>query len=98
MPDMNANDRRSEHVIEQLDIDAIIVNPRNPRTHSPKQIAQIVASIAEFGFTSPILIDNNNMVIAGSARFAAAKDLGFQKLPVRSKRISPRAKTAKGCS
>ncbi|MGE0773781.1 MAG: site-specific DNA-methyltransferase [Sphingomonadaceae bacterium] len=82
MPDMNPNDRRSEHVIEQLDIDAIIANPRNPRTHSPKQIAQIAASIAEFGFTSPILVDHNNMVIAGSARFAAAKDLGFQKLPV----------------
>lgn len=76
------NDRRSEHVMELVDINALIANLRNPRTHSPKQIAQIAASIAEFGLTRPILIDRRNMVIGGNGVLAAAKDLGFEKIPV----------------
>ena len=48
---------------------------KNSRTHSKKQIAQVVASIKEFGFTNPILIDEDNVLIAGHGRLMAAKEL-----------------------
>ncbi len=54
---------------------------RNPRTHSAKQIRQIAASIAQFGFISPILIDSKNGIIAGHGRVAAAKLLGMSDVP-----------------
>jgi DNA modification methylase len=53
----------------------------NPRTHSPKQIDQIAASIERFGFTNPLLIDDNNGLIAGHGRLAAAKQLGIEDVP-----------------
>jgi len=53
----------------------------NARIHSPSQIAQIAASIKEFGFTAPILIDENNMIIAGHGRLAAAKLLQLTEVP-----------------
>jgi len=53
----------------------------NPRTHSEKQINQIVASINEFGFTNPILIDKDNRIIAGHGRVLAAKKLGMMDVP-----------------
>jgi ParB-like chromosome segregation protein Spo0J len=46
---------------------------RNPRTHSHEQIGQIAASIREFGFTNPILLDGENGIIAGHGRLAGAK-------------------------
>jgi len=54
----------------------------NPRTHSPKQIAQIAESIKTFGFTNPILVDHENGVIAGHGRLEAAKKLGISDVPV----------------
>jgi DNA modification methylase len=54
---------------------------RNPRTHSKKQIRQIADSIKEFGFTSPILLDANDVVIAGHGRLEAAKLLGMTSVP-----------------
>ena len=56
-------------------------NPRNARTHSAKQVAQIVASIKEFGFTNPILIDGGNLVVAGHGRLTAAKNLQMANVP-----------------
>jgi len=53
----------------------------NSRTHSDEQIAQVVASIKEFGFTNPILIDGDNGVIAGHCRVEAAKQLGLDEVP-----------------
>jgi 16S rRNA G966 N2-methylase RsmD len=53
----------------------------NPRTHSPKQIQQIAASIRRFGFTNPVLIDDANGIIAGHGRVAAAKLLGRVTVP-----------------
>ena len=53
----------------------------NSRTHSDEQIALVVASIKEFGFTNPILIDGENGVIAGHCRVEAAKQLGFDEVP-----------------
>ena len=54
---------------------------RNARQHSPEQIAQIVASVREFGFTSPVLVDENGVLIAGHGRLAAARQLGMTELP-----------------
>jgi len=53
----------------------------NPRTHSEKQINQIVASINEFGFTNPVLIDKDNRIIAGHGRVLAAKKMGMLDVP-----------------
>ncbi|MCA8836144.1 MAG: ParB/Srx family N-terminal domain-containing protein, partial [Proteobacteria bacterium] len=54
---------------------------RNARKHSKKQLAQIANSIKEFGFTNPILIDQNKTIIAGHGRVEAAKLLGIDSLP-----------------
>jgi DNA modification methylase len=54
---------------------------RNAREHSPAQVAQIVASIREFGFTNPLLVDEQNVLIAGHGRLAAARSLGMAQLP-----------------
>ena len=55
--------------------------PRNARTHSRKQIKQIAAAIGEFGFTNPVLIDENDQIIAGHGRVRAAKQLGLAEVP-----------------
>lgn len=59
------------------------LNPygNNSRTHSDDQIKQIVASIKEFGFTNPILIDENDVIIAGHGRLLAAKNLSMEEVP-----------------
>src|SRR6202140_2968778 len=63
-------------------IDKLIPFARNPRTHSDAQIAQIAASIAEFGFNNPILVDTNAGIIAGHGRLLAARKLGLKEVPV----------------
>src|ERR1700688_3471969 len=63
-------------------IDKLIPWARNPRTHSDAQIAQIAASIAAFGFNSPILVDSNAGIIAGHGRLLAARKLGLKEVPV----------------
>ena len=60
------------------------VNPRNARTHSKRQIRQIADSIHAFGFTNPILVDENGLVLAGHGRLAAAKQLGLESVPTLS--------------
>src|SRR5215204_1699981 len=55
-------------------------DPRNARTHSKAQVAQIVASITEFGFTNPILIDPDGQLIAGHGRLLAAKAMGMAEV------------------
>ncbi len=62
-------------------LDALLLRENNPRTHSPKQIRQIVKSIQKFGFTNPILLDNENKVIAGHGRIAAATLLEMTEVP-----------------
>ena len=56
-------------------------NPRNARTHSDQQVAQIAASIREFGFTNPVLIDEKDGIIAGHDRVLAAHLLGLDEVP-----------------
>lgn len=54
---------------------------KNSRTHSKKQIKQIAASIKEFGFTNPVLIDEKGGIIAGHGRIMAAKEVGLESVP-----------------
>ena len=61
------------HAIEYVSPDALKPNPRNARTHSKKQIRQIADSIVAYGFTVPVLIDENSMLLAGHGRLEAAK-------------------------
>jgi ParB-like chromosome segregation protein Spo0J len=68
--------------IEQWAIDELIPYARNPRTHSEAQVAQIAASIREFGFTNPILVDTQVGVIAGHGRLLAARKLQLREVPV----------------
>lgn len=65
-----------------MSVAALQPRERNPRTHSKKQIQQIADSIRQFGFTNPVLIDDQNGVIAGHGRVAAAKLLGIETVPV----------------
>lgn len=55
----------------------LIPYARNARTHSDEQVARIASSIKEFGFTNPILVDEENGIIAGHGRIAAARLLGM---------------------
>jgi DNA modification methylase len=68
--------------IEHWSVDRLIPYARNARTHSPEQVAQIAASIAEFGWTNPILVGADGVVIAGHARLLAARKLGISDVPV----------------
>ena len=67
--------------IEYKDIDDLIPYVNNSRTHSDEQVTQVAASIKEFGFTNPILIDENNGIIAGHGRLMAAKKLKLEQVP-----------------
>src|SRR3989449_8489189 len=64
-----------------LPISALATNPRNARTHSPRQIQEIARSIERFGFNNPVLIDECNQIIAGHGRVEAAKLLGRKRVP-----------------
>ncbi|MBF0714959.1 site-specific DNA-methyltransferase [Gemelliphila palaticanis] len=63
------------------DINELIPYINNARTHSEKQIAQVAASIKEFGFLSPIVISEDNTILCGHGRFYAAQKLGLNKVP-----------------
>src|SRR5215217_115187 len=65
-----------------MPIDALRPNPWNLRTHSKKQIGQVEASIASFGFAGVIVADEDNMVLAGHARLQAARRAGVEQVPV----------------
>ena len=62
-------------------IGALIPYASNARTHSDAQIAQIAASITEFGFTNPVLVDGEQGIIAGHGRVLAARKLGMDLIP-----------------
>jgi len=67
--------------IIQKAVDGLIPFANNARTHSDEQVAQIAASIKEFGFTNPVLLDGDNGVIAGHGRLLAARKLSIDKVP-----------------
>ena len=68
--------------IQYVDTDSLIPYVNNARKHSDDQVSEIAASIKEFGFNNPILIDGKKGIIAGHGRIAAAKKLGLEKVPV----------------
>lgn len=68
--------------IEQRKVESLIPYVNNSRKHSDEQVAQIAASIKEFGWTNPILVDGNNGIIAGHGRLMAARKLAMDKVPV----------------
>ena len=68
--------------IEQWPTAKLLPYARNARTHSDDQVAQIAASIAEFGFTNPILAGSDGIIVAGHGRLAAAQKLGLDVVPV----------------
>ena len=67
--------------IKEKLVSELIPYVKNSRTHSDEQVAQIAASIKEFGWTNPILIDGENSIIAGHGRLMAARKLGYEKVP-----------------
>jgi len=67
--------------IEQVAIDKLIPYINNARTHSQHQVAQVAASIREFGFTNPVLVDKDNGIIAGHGRVQAAQKLEMTEVP-----------------
>lgn len=67
--------------VEMLGLDALIPYANNTRTHSEEQVAQVAASIREFGFTNPVLVDADNGIIAGHGRVLAARKLGLAEVP-----------------
>ena len=68
--------------VERRSIDALIPYARNARTHSEEQVAQIAASIREWGWTVPVLVDEAGGIIAGHGRVLAARKLGLAQVPV----------------
>ena len=68
--------------LEVRKIGTIKPHPKNARTHPAKQIRRLVESFHQFGFTSPLLIDENNVILAGHARWQAAKEAGLKIIPV----------------
>jgi DNA modification methylase len=71
-----------ERKLEWRQVTDLIPYAKNSRTHSDEQVAQIAASIKEFGWTNPILVDGENGIIAGHGRLLAARKLGHTQVPV----------------
>ena len=81
--------------IEQVAVTALIPYAKNSRTHDDAQVAQIAASIKEFGWTNPILVDGERGIIAGHGRLMAARKLGMTEVPViELKNLTPTQKKA----
>ena len=70
-----------KHKYSERDTSSLIPYVNNSRTHSDEQVTQVASSIKEFGFTNPVLIDEQGGVIAGHGRILAAKKLGLEQVP-----------------
>ena len=68
--------------IELWSIERLQPYEKNARVHSKEQVGQIAASIVEFGFLNPILVDSNDGIVAGHGRLSAAKELALDEVPV----------------
>src|ERR1019366_6621910 len=68
--------------VERWSISRLIPRITNPRTHTPEQVAQVAASMREFGWTNPVLVGADNDLLAGHARLLAARQLGMTEVPV----------------
>jgi DNA modification methylase len=76
-----ANENPVSLVVENQPVSQLVPLQNNARTHSRHQIRQIASSIKAFGFTNPILVDRNNIIIAGHGRVEAARLLGMEQVP-----------------
>ena len=70
-------DRIATNEMTQVPVERLVPYINNARTHSPEQIKKLQASLREFGFVNPILIDRDYNVIAGHGRLAAAREEGY---------------------
>jgi len=78
---MNSKANTTRLSVQYVAVETLKPDARNARTHSKTQIKQIVASIREFGFTNPILIDPDGVIIAGHGRLRAARELSLNEVP-----------------
>ena len=67
--------------VERRSVESLVFYARNSRTHSAQQVAQIAASIKEWGWTMPVLIEPDGGIIAGHGRIMAAQKLGIDEVP-----------------
>ena len=88
--ELGANWPASEIIF--LPIEQLIPHARNARMHSPEQVAQIASSMREFGWVNPILVDEQNILIAGHGRILAAPQLGWKEAPCMVARVWSEAK------
>ena len=72
---------KTKPTIENVPLGKLKAYDSNARTHSPEQVAQIAASMVEFGFTNPVLIDKRGTIVAGHGRVEAARSLGLEEVP-----------------
>jgi DNA modification methylase len=79
---LNEMARSGRRQLEERAVALLKPHARNPRKHSPRQLKQIEASIRQFGFLNPVLIDEENRILAGHGRVAAAKAMGMISVPV----------------
>lgn len=79
---MNTKKLNPADKVEQWAIEKLVPYAKNSRTHSEEQVAQIAASIKEWGFTTAVLVDESGSIIAGHGRVMAARKLGMASLPV----------------
>ena len=75
--------------VEHWPLQRLIPYARNARTHDDDQVSQIAGSIAEFGFVNPILVGDDNVIIAGHGRLLAALQLGLEQVPLWLDYFSP---------
>lgn len=78
---MSARKTPPRLAVEYRGIDSLVPYAANARTHSEAQVAQVAASIREFGFTNPVLVDPQHGIIAGHGRVLAARLLGMDQVP-----------------
>lgn len=81
MKNHNATAQTAALNYKMIPVAELTANPRNARTHSPAQIKKIAASIKRFNFLAPMVITNENVIIAGHGRLDAAKTLGLEQVP-----------------
>src|SRR4051812_30057851 len=78
----NSTSDTSKLRLEFWKLDRLLPSPRNARTHSDAQVAEIAGSIRAFGFSNPVLVGEDRDVVAGHGRLAAARLLGLGEVPV----------------
>lgn len=84
-----------ELTIEYIETSELIAYEKNARIHSEEQVDQVAASITEFGFTNPVLVNDDNVLIAGHGRLAAAESIGMDQVPaIRLKGLTDRQQKA----